>query len=113
MFGVRLSAVSLKKTRQALRRSGACLIAGQRTGQTLIAWAETPSWRATSAWWVPAANNSARAAVGLRGGRGGRVLVVPQGGEEQLAWRRPSPVGQQGTNSTHISPQSDTQEPLQ
>jgi hypothetical protein len=31
----------------------------QRVCQTLTAWAETSSWRATSAWWTPAANNSA------------------------------------------------------
>jgi hypothetical protein len=42
-----------------LLRSPSVPLAFQRRCQTLTAWAETPSRRATSAWWTPAANNSA------------------------------------------------------
>jgi hypothetical protein len=54
----------------------------KRACQTLTAWAETPSWRATPGWRTPAANNSA--ARSRRPGAS-HVLVLPQGGEGQLA----------------------------
>ena len=80
----------------------------QRVCQTFTAWAETPSWRATSAWRAPAANSSP--ARNRRAGAG-RVLVVPRGGEGQLACPRSSPVQQPSSNPTP-RPQPDTQAPF-
>jgi hypothetical protein len=60
----------------------------QRACQTLTAWAETPSRRATWAWRTPTANSSAARS---RGPQAAGVVVVPQGGEGQSAWPDPYP----------------------
>jgi hypothetical protein len=82
-------------------RGGAGRPAGLQTGcRTLTAWAERPSWRATSGSWTPAANNSA--ARSRRAWSGSRPCRAA-GGERRLACRRSSPAEQPSTDSVRAS----------
>jgi hypothetical protein len=77
--------------------SGAC--------QTLTAWPETPSWRATS----PGGRRRRTARRRTAGARGaGQVLVWPQGGEGQLAYPDPRLLGSRAPTRPS-PPQPDTQ----
>ena len=89
-----------------LLRSPSVPLPFQRRCQTLTAWVETPSWRATSAWRTPAANSSA--ARSRRASSRWRV-VAPQGGEGQSACRDPHPPPSLHANPTRtLNPTSKT-----
>jgi superfamily II DNA or RNA helicase len=86
-----------------LLRSPSVPLALKRRCQTLTAWAETPSWRAASAWWTPAASSSAArsrrassrsrccCAAARRGTVGMPPILTRRATQRQHALRVPQP----------------------